>query len=192
MRDKPNETKSNESKGWCLSRRDFLLTTGATAAVLSLGGLFQRKALAEDQAVLLKTYPRKKVGTVSGLRQDEPVFVQYPHDDDYSSAVLIKLGKEAGGGVGPRGDIVAFSTLCTHAGGNLAKSYKPKYKVLGACPLHLTTFDLTRHGIVAAGQATESLPQIVLEVDGDEIYATGVMGLLFGTANNLMKYPVKQ
>jgi arsenite oxidase small subunit len=49
----------------------------------------------------------------------------------------------------------------------------------------LTTFDLTKHGMVAAGQATESLPQIVLETNGDDIWATGVMGLIFGYHSNL-------
>ncbi|MEZ6152138.1 MAG: hypothetical protein R3C09_18710 [Pirellulaceae bacterium] len=46
--------------------------------------------------------------------------------------------------------------------------------------LYLTTFDLTRHGIVVAGHATERLPQIILEIDGDQIYATGIVGLLYG------------
>jgi arsenite oxidase small subunit len=48
--------------------------------------------------------------------------------------------------------------------------------------LHLTTFDLTRHGMVISGHATESLPQIVLEVQGDDIYAVGVQGLVYGYA----------
>ena len=55
----------------------------------------------------------------------------------------------------------------------------------GPCPTHLTTFDLTRHGIVIAGHATESLPQITLEVQGDDIYASGVLGLVFGRRDNL-------
>jgi arsenite oxidase small subunit len=64
-------------------------------------------------------------------------------------------------------------------------TYKEEYKALGPCPFHLTSFDLTRHGIVIAGHATESLPQIVLEVEGDAIYATGLIGLVYGRAQNL-------
>ncbi len=56
--------------------------------------------------------------------------------------------------------------------------------VAGPCPLHWTTFDLTRHGMVISGHATEGLPQIILETDGDEIIATGVMGLVFGYSDN--------
>jgi arsenite oxidase small subunit len=62
----------------------------------------------------------------------------------------------------------------------LQGTYKDAYQALGPCPLHLTTFDLTRHGMVISGHATESLPQIVLEVQGDDIYAVGVQGLVYG------------
>jgi arsenite oxidase small subunit len=99
--------------------------------------------------------------------------------------MLVRLGVPAGGGVGPDRDVVAFSTLCTHMGGPLGGQYKAQYRVLGPCPLHLTTFDLVKHGMVAAGQATESLPQIALETRRDEIWATGVMGLIFGYHSNL-------
>ncbi len=34
--------------------------------------------------------------------------------------------------------------------------------------------------MVTSGSATEALPQIVLEVDGDEVFAVGVMGLVYG------------
>jgi arsenite oxidase small subunit len=38
-----------------------------------------------------------------------------------------------------------------------------------------------------SGQAYQSLPQVLLELDGDDIYAVGVMGLLYGRNENLMK-----
>ena len=38
--------------------------------------------------------------------------------------------------------------------------------------------------MVVAGHATMGLPQITLELDGDDIYATGVMGLIFGYFDN--------
>ena len=34
--------------------------------------------------------------------------------------------------------------------------------------------------MVISGHGTESLPQIVLEIDGDDIYAVGVLGLVYG------------
>ena len=57
--------------------------------------------------------------------------------------------------------------------------YVGEHKLIG-CSEHLTTFDLTRHGIMVAGHATDRLPQIVLEVDDDQIFATGIIGLLYG------------
>jgi len=167
----------------CLSRRAFLLAGGTALTIVGLGPL--AGALAEGAALQVASYPRKRLGHVSALRVDQPVPFTYPWNDSYSAGILVKLGVPAGGGVGPDQDVVAFSTVCTHMGGPLTGQYRGQWKILGPCPLHLTTFDLTKHGMVAAGQATESLPQIVLETKGDEIWATGVMGLIFGYHANL-------
>jgi len=168
---------------FCLSRRAFLLSGGGAVTVVALGGLSE--VFGQGAALQVASYPKKRIGRVSQLRADQPVMFKYPWNDFNSTNMLVKLGVPAGGGVGPDRDIVGFSTLCTHMGGPLAGQYRGQYKVLGPCPFHLTTFDLTKHGMVAAGQATESLPQIVLEVRGDEIWATGVMGLIFGYHSNL-------
>ena len=168
---------------FCLSRRAFLLSGGTAVTVMALGGLSQ--AFGQGAALKVASYPRTKIGRLSHLKADQPVTFQYPWKDFNSINMLVKLGAPAGGGVGPDQDIVAFSTLCTHMGGPLTGQYRGQYKVLGPCPFHLSTFDLTRHGMVVAGQATESLPQIVLEVKGDDIWATGVMGLIYGYHANL-------
>ena len=81
--------------------------------------------------------------------------------------------------------MVAFNAICTHQGGPLQASYTAATKSVGACPFHLSTFDLTRYGILISGQAYQSLPQVMLELDGDDIYAVGVMGLIFGRHHNL-------
>jgi len=79
---------------------------------------------------------------------------------------------------------VAFSTACPHMGTPLLGGYNAKHKGMGPCRSHLSRFDLTRYGIVVSGHATESLPQVLLEVDGGDIYATGIRGLLYGRSNN--------
>ena len=164
----------------CMSRRQLLLGAGGGAlavAVVSIPGLgFAAEAMKA-------AYPRKKIGTLSALQAGEPVAFTYPNKD--VSNILVKLGAKAGGGIGPQSDVVAFNQLCTHMGGTLEGTYKAKHQVLGPCPLHLTTFDLTRHGMVASGHGTESLPQILLEVSGDDIYAVGVLGLVYGRAKNV-------
>ena len=167
----------------CLSRRAFLLAGGTAATVIGLGSLSQ--VFGESAALAVASYPRRRIARLSQLVEGRPIPFKYPWGDANSVNMLVKLGVPAGGGVGPERDVVAFSTLCTHMGGPLAGQYRAQYKVVGPCPLLLTTFDLTKHGMVAAGQATESLPQIVLETKGDEIWAAGVMGLIFGYHSNL-------
>jgi arsenite oxidase small subunit len=63
--------------------------------------------------------------------------------------------------------------------------YKSEHNVLGPCIYHFSQFDLTRSGILPIGQATQSLPQVLLEVEGSGIFATGVTGLLYGRWNHL-------
>lgn len=166
---------THEGDRLCMSRRQMLLTGGASVMMITLGGL---PGMAEAAQALKASYPRQKIGSLAALKTGVPVSFNYPYPDIRN--VLVKLGVPAGAGLGADKDIVAFNQQCTHMGGPLDGTYKPEHQVLGPCPLHLTTFDLTRHGMVASGHATESLPQIVLEIKGDDIYAVGVMGLVYG------------
>ena len=168
----------------CLNRRAFLLHGGLVVTVVALAGLpGVGTAAPAAQLALRASYPRVKIGSVSALKEGSPVIFSYPYPN--VSNILVKLGAPAGGGVGPDHDVVAFNQTCTHMGGPLQGTYKAAHQVLGPCPLHLTTFDLTRHGMVVSGHATESLPQIVLETQGDALFAVGVMGLIYGYASNL-------
>jgi arsenite oxidase small subunit len=99
--------------------------------------------------------------------------------------MLVKLGAPALRGVGPDQDVVAFSTLCTHMGGSLRGRYRHDLKALGPCPFHFSTFDLRKGGIPVHASATQALPQIILQTDGDDIVAVGVVGLIYGQRNNL-------
>ena len=125
-------------------------------------------------------YERMWIGNVNDLELDVPVPFSYPAESQ--TAVLIKVGRRAQGGVGEESDVVAFSNICTHMGCPLGTLYSPEHKVLGPCVCHFTTFDMTKRGIVVIGQATEDLPQIQLELErvSGDIYATGVMGLVYG------------
>ena len=183
---KENQTSNKPGKKSlaCMNRREFLLNGGSVVAVVTLASL-PGFSLAESsqQNVKLSRYPVRKIGRISQLKTGEPLLLQYPYPDTQCN--LVKLGTLAGAGVGPEKDIVCFTTICTHMGGPLHGTYKPEHQVLGACPLHLSTFDLTRHGMVVSGHATESLPQVLLETENDDILATGVMGLIYGYSANL-------
>ena len=166
----------------CMSHRDLLILGGASVTVvgaLSLGG----PALAQSPQLVMSTYSPKQIGSLSELRQGEAVSFTYPTDDIEN--LLVMLGEEAGAGIGPERNVVAFNTICPHMGGYMdAGTFRPEHSVLGPCPLHLSTFDLTKHGMIVSGHSTASLPQITLALEGDDIVATGVMGLFFGYSRN--------
>lgn len=180
----PLPSKEDHPAGTCLmSRRDFLLTSGAASTTIMVTmnmGTSEAKVPA-----MVATYARKKIAKISQLKTDQPVEFTYPDEGAYSQSMLVKLGTQAGGGIGQQKDVVSFNYFCTHQGGDLSGSYKADTKSLGACPLHLSTYDLTRHGILISGQAYQSLPQVLLELSGDDIYAVGVFGLIFGRFDNL-------
>lgn len=183
--------ESAQAHGKCmLNRRKFLMYSGGTAAAASTVSitLFAGTAQAETRKANVQGYPRKLIAKLSELKDHEPVNFNYPDEGKNSQAMIVKMGKvQAGGGVGEQRDVVAFSYMCTHQGGPMQTTYKHvgDQRVMGQCPLHLSTYDLRRHGIIVSGQAYQSLPQVLLEVEGDNVYAVGIMGLLFGRQNNL-------
>ena len=170
------------------SRREFLRAAAAGGTtVLSLRDIFGSTARAEqaDQQTVATPLQRQRVGSLQELRTGAVVDFVLEPAPRHGSGAIYKLGAIAGGGVGPEKDVVAFSTVCTHMGDSLTGMYSAEHSVAGPCPSHLTTFDLTRHGIVAAGHASQPLPQFVLELDQDgHIYVTAVSGLLYGHYTN--------
>jgi arsenite oxidase small subunit len=187
----PGEEKSDHGK-CMLTRRKFLLFSGATAATASTISisLMPGSAHADQQKARVVGYPRKLIAKLSELKDNKPLDFNYPDELTNSQCMLVKMGgQRAGGGIGEQQDIVSFSYLCTHQGGPLQGTYKAtnEHRTLGPCPFHLSLYDLSRHGIIVSGQAYESLPQVLLELDGDNIYAVGMMGLIFGRNKNLME-----
>ncbi len=180
-----SEPVAESGPGCVVSRRTFLLTSAAATSAFTVMVSMPGMAGAEEVPAAVALYPRKLIGRLSELMVDVPLDFNYPDEKQYSEAMVIKLGREAGGGIGPEKDVVAFSYICTHQGGPLQNTYKAAEKALGPCPLHLTTYDLTRHGIVIAGNAYQSLPQVLRELEGDDIYAVGIFGLIFGRYDNL-------
>ena len=180
-----------ESHDSCMmNRREFMLfgsTAIVSASTISLS-LLPGTSYADQQKAQVVGYPRIKVAKLSELKENTPVDFQYPDKNTGSQCSLVKMGVEAGGGIGDKKDIVAFSTLCTHQGGPLMGTYKAtdEHRTLGPCPLHLSLYDIRRHGIVVSGQAYQSIPQVLLEVEGDDVYAVGMMGLIFGRNKNLL------
>jgi len=167
-----------------VSRRTFFKVTGATAVAGASVAVPQtaEAAPSPDAGRTTLPYPRKAVGRVAGMQVNAPVSFQYP--DASSPCAMLKMGRKVPGGVGPEGDIVAFSTMCTHMGCPVvydaqARAFK--------CPCHFSQFDPEMSGQMICGQATENLPQVTLSVSSDgSITATGIDGLLYGRQSNLL------
>lgn len=165
------------------TRREFLflgVATGATAAVgvvLPIMRTVEGEPVATSQPALVGLFPRQSVAKVSDLMPGEPVLFDYPLAGQAN--MLVKLGTPVATGAGADGDLVAFSRICTHMG-CVIDEYRADVNVLGPCPCHFSTFDFAHNGQVVLGQATQNLPQVLLEIDGDDIYAVGVVRLIYG------------
>lgn len=192
MHTKTKDKSTATAHGKCmLNRRDFLMYSGGTAVAASTVNItmFAGTANARSSRARVVGYPRKLVAKLSQLKDNQPLDFNYPDNDVNSQCFVVNMGGEkGGGGVGSRRDIVAFTYLCTHQGGPMNGTYKVTgdQRTIGMCPLHLSVYDLKRHGIIVSGQAYQSLPQVLLELEGDDIYAVGMLGLLFGRNENLL------
>jgi arsenite oxidase small subunit len=123
------------------------------------------------------------IASLNGLDENKPIYFYYPLTD--TPNILVKLGTKAEGGVGPDGDIVAFSQTCQHLGcsvGYVASGGSPacdsSYVAAGPeayCCCHGSAYDLANGAKVLGGPAPRPVPQVILKVDGlGNIYATGM------------------
>lgn len=164
-----------------VGRRQFLrgsAMAAAGAAAVSVTAPPAQAAPANAQV----DYPSNRLGNVAELTINEPVDIEYPDVD--SPGVLIKLGQAVEGGVGPDGDIVAYSVLCPHKG--YFMSYNAKDRTMN-CPGHFSRFDVEAGGQQVWGHATQNLPQFTLRVDDKgDIYAEGASDLIFGRPSNVL------
>ena len=186
-----------------LTRREFLLVGTAAGAVVAVGVIIPLTRIGTDtaeqapegttppdtsptttpaSAAVVTLFPKARVATLSDLSTTTPFSFDYPLVGQ--SNVMVKLDQPVAGGVGLDEDIVAYSSRCTHMG-CIVSEYQPEYKALGPCPCHFSTFDLANNGMVTLGQATQNLPQVVLSVEGEDVYATGVVRLVYGYADTL-------
>ncbi len=162
-------------------RRKFLSGAGFAAAGAAAATIATPHAEAAPAPARVD-YPSNRLANLRDLKVDEPVGVAYPDKD--APGVLLKLGKRVPSGVGPDGDVVAFSTICPHKGFPLA--YNKTDRTLN-CPGHYSRFDCEAGGQQIWGQATQNLPQYVLRVDSKgDILAEGVDELLYGRLSNVL------
>jgi arsenite oxidase small subunit len=154
-----------------LSRRS-LFAAGAAGAAATVARA--------PNAEAAPTYPSHRVIALSKLRVNRAVTFDYPLKGQ--SNVLLDLGGEVPGGVGPKKSIVAFSSLCQHMGCPVGYDRGRRELV---CPCHQSRYDPERLGSIIQGVATRALPRVHLEVRSGAVYAVGVEGLIYGYRTNL-------
>lgn len=137
---------------------------------------------AKAQALARVDYQANRLANIADLAVNEPLDISYPDTD--SPGVLLKLGQPVEGGVGPDGDIVAFSVLCPHKGWLM--SYAPADRTLN-CPGHHSRFECKAGGQQIWGHATRNLAQFQLSVDAQgDIHANGIDALIYGRLSNVL------
>src|SRR5579871_4884611 len=157
-----NEGKnSTPPEGADDSRRNFLKISVVLSAILAAGGIAAVTKSVTDRATSSQgstptpsTFPKVKISNISSLSQDTPVSFYYPLDNEPN--ILVKIGQKALGGVGPDGDIVAFSQLCQHLGCDYAyqapgtsPTCNAKYQApgpVGYCCCHGSIYDFAAGG----------------------------------------------
>ncbi len=164
-----------------VGRRQFLRGSALAAAGAAAGTVTAGSAQATPANAQVD-YPSGKLANIADLAINEPVDIEYPDAD--SPGVLIKLGEAVEGGVGPDGDIVAYSVLCPHRGYYM--SYNSEDRTMN-CPGHYSRFDVEAGGQQVWGHATSNLPQFTLRVaDNGDIFAEGSSDLIFGRPSNVL------
>lgn len=163
-----------------VGRRQFLrggaLATAGVAVVTVAGGS-QAKATPANARVDL---PDTKLANIKDLKVNDPMDISYPDGD--SPGILLRLGQKVEGGIGPNGDIVAYSVLCPHMGFPL--SYNKGDKSLN-CPGHYSRFDVEAEGQEIWGHSTQNLAKFTLWIDDKgDIYANGADELIYGRLTN--------
>ena len=161
-----------------ITRRQALV--GGGAAVVVVGGGAAAVAVATRDGDEEGDYPRLAVAKVDELQPNTPVRFDYPLKGQQS--LVIDLDEEVPGGVGDKSSIVAYSILCQHMGCPVQFNAEGGYFL---CPCHQSKYDPAREGFVVQGVAQAPLPRIDLEIDGDDVVATGVGGLIYGYRENL-------
>lgn len=145
-----------------VARRDFTKFLALTSAAFVVG---QYWIIAQNW--LRKRAGKPAIARIASLRNlavGETVVFHYPQEAD--TCILIRLTEGDADGAG----LVAYSQKCTH----LSCAVIPDFKEgVIHCPCHHGFFDL-KTGRVLAGPPPRPLPRILLEIRGDDVYATGV------------------
>ncbi|QOP40749.1 Rieske 2Fe-2S domain-containing protein [Sulfurimonas marina] len=193
-----------------MQRREFFKVVAGVGAVIVAPSLITTDLRADDGR-LYKTYNKVQLVDAKGnpilaskLLEEENYIFNYPYVGVSSFLIAlpektetdVTLKSESGeeyiwkGGIGKKGNIVAYSSICSHQMTHVHKnesfiSYQKKGQKTMACKQtgvmvcgsHLSAYDANKGCKVISGPAPQPLASIVLEHhDDDTLWAVGVLG----------------
>lgn len=156
----------NEST--CSRRGFFKVATGVAGAALIAPSLLSADT---KKAGAYLEYPVNKIGLLSVLKKEGEIDFNYPDEASPCKAVYIN------------GKIKAYSVLCTHKG--CPTMYDASEQTF-VCPCHFSKFDAAKNGQVIISQSTSKLPEVMVKVEGNDVIAYGMDGLIFGRISNTL------
>lgn len=105
---------------------------------------------------------KKQIAKLSEILPNSALYFQWPTDSPRDMNILIADDSMK---------LYAYNATCTHLGCQV--DYQAEHHLI-MCPCHGSIFDPTS-GRVMQGPAQSALTAVKLEVDQDEIYATGLV-----------------
>ena len=145
--------------------------TTVPTAVPSTSSTTQTSSSTVASPTIALVWPRLKVINIKALTVGKALSFYYPLQS--TPSMIVKIGVKADNGIGPDGDVVAFSRICQHQGCSilyLAGGME------GNCPCHGSQYDFIHNGSVATGPTTLPVPRVLLEYEAatGDIYAVGM------------------
>ena len=178
---------SDKSADMVEGRRNFLkaiVALGAVGTIVGVGGFLTDYLTFIPKPAGKLSWPTVKVANIKDLQNLKPVNFNFPLTNEPN--ILVKLGQKAEKGIGPEGDIVAFSLICQHLGCIYAfhpegesPPCRPSYQMPvpgGYCCCHGSHYNFLKEGAVIGGPAPRPVPMVQLELDQStgDIYATSM------------------
>lgn len=151
------------------SRRGFLKFTGMLAGTVVAAPTLMAKANNTAEKSVYSDYDKVRIGSLNQIKKDGEFDFSYPDDSSLCKAVYVE------------NQVKAYSTICTHKG---CPTMYDKATSTFICPCHFSKFDALKDGQMIIGHATGGLPRVLLEIEGDDVFAIGMDGLIFGRINN--------
>ncbi|MGD0645821.1 MAG: cytochrome b5 domain-containing protein [Candidatus Bathyarchaeia archaeon] len=156
-----------------MERREFLKLAAAAGGAITIAAVLStfKAATFVPKSTSTLAWPTVTVTNINQLTNLTPLIFNYPLTN--TPNILVKLGVAAANGIGPNGDIVAFSAICQHLGCQYSfispggspvcnSSYKAAIP-MGYCCCHGSQYDFVHGAKVIGGPAPRPVPMVQLQ-----------------------------